>query len=248
MKSVTTRTNHIELDVRPDATARKSILVWDLPVRLFHWMLVASFAGAWLTADSERWRDVHVLIGYGLAALIAFRMLWGVLGSRYARFTSFAAGPTAVLRYLKSLAGPRPEHHVGHNPAGAWAIFAIIGLALVTSLSGYMSYENIGGEIVSELHEGAATAMLVLAGVHVAGVLLSSVLHRENLVAAMLSGRKRGLPAEGIARPHRFVALLLVCGLILFAVLALLGKLPSVYAPEAIMQSQVAQEPRGERH
>jgi TRAP-type mannitol/chloroaromatic compound transport system permease large subunit len=109
-----------------------------------------------------------------------------------------------------------------------------------------MNYENIGGKFFSELHEGAATAMLVLAGVHVAGVLLSSILHRENLVAAMLSGHKRGLQAEGIARPHRIVAALLVGGLILFAVLALRGNLPSVYAPDAATPSRAQQRGDGD--
>ena len=101
-----------------------STLVWDVPVRVFHWLLVLCFAGAWLTAESEHWRLVHVTLGYTMAGLVAFRVLWGLVGTRYARFASFVRGPSAVLGYLKSLIGRHPEHHTGHNPAGALAIVA----------------------------------------------------------------------------------------------------------------------------
>jgi cytochrome b len=250
MYTIRSQANHIDLDVDVDVdatanagTTDRPILVWDLPVRLFHWMLVVAFAGAWLTAESERWRDVHVLLGYSLAGLIAFRLVWGVIGSRYARFGSFAAGPRSVWRYLRSLAGPQPEHHVGHNPAGGWAIFAIIGLALLTSVTGYMSYESIGGEFFAELHEGAATAMMLVAAVHVGGVLVSSVLHRENLVGAMFSGMKRGAPSDGIGRPRRIAGMLLLAGVVSFWVLAFRGDLPAGYAPGA--QAQQVQRDHG---
>jgi cytochrome b len=238
--------NHIDLDIGPGDAARRPILVWDLPVRVFHWLLVAAFAGAWLTAESERWRDLHVLLGYSVAGLVAFRLAWGVLGSRYARFGAFAAGPAAVWRYLKSLPGPRPEHHVGHNPAGGWAIFAIIGLALLTSVTGYMSYENIGGEFFPDLHEGAATAMLAVVVVHVCGVLVASLLHRENLVAAMFSGMKRGRAADGIAKPRRVAGALLLGAVVAFWFLALRGDLPQLYTPQAAAQGQRADSGRAD--
>jgi cytochrome b len=167
------------------------ILVWDLPTRLFHWLLAASFAGAWLTSDSERWINVHVTLGYTFAGLIAFRLVWGFVGSRYARFSSFVAGPGAVKRYLGSILAFRPEHHAGHNPAGGWAVLALLGLGAITALTGYAAYNDAGGEWLEELHEGAASAMLALVFVHIGAVLFSSLVHRENLVRAMLSGFKR---------------------------------------------------------
>lgn len=179
--------------------------VWDLPTRLFHWLLAASFAGAWLTAESERWRDVHVTLGYTFAALIAFRLIWGVVGSRYARFSSFVTGPGPVKRYIGSILLMRPEHHVGHNPAGGWAVLGLLGLGFATALSGYATYQEYGGDWLEELHEGAASAMLGLVLVHVGAVLLSSFIHRENLVRAMLNGFKRGSPAEAI-RHKRWIA------------------------------------------
>jgi len=190
------------------------VLVWDAPVRVFHWLMVLSFAGAWLTAESERWRLLHVTLGYTMVALVAFRLLWGVIGTRTARFASFVRGPRAVARYLGSLVRGQPEHHVGHNPAGAVAIVALLALAAATTASGWLAYQDFGGGWLEDLHEGAAGAMLAVVAVHVAGVFVSSWLHRENLVAAMVNGRKPGMPREGIRRPWTPVAALLVAAVI----------------------------------
>src|SRR5512135_2268924 len=112
------------------------ILVWDIPTRVFHWLLVVSFAGAFLTAESERYRDIHVLSGYTLLGLIAFRLLWGFIGSRYAQFRSFLFTPREVAVYLRSLLKAAPAHYVGHNPAGSVAVFALLALGIVSAFSG----------------------------------------------------------------------------------------------------------------
>lgn len=167
------------------------VFVWDLPVRLFHWLLATSFAGAFLTAESERLRDIHVALGYTLLALIAFRLLWAFVGSRYARLSSFAFGPRAVAAYLRSLLTFRPMHYIGHNPAGSWIIYLLVTLGLVTGATGYATYDEFGGKWLEHFHEGAANAMLTLVFVHIAGVLVTSAMHRENLVKAMVTGYKR---------------------------------------------------------
>jgi cytochrome b len=182
------------------------ILVWDLPTRVFHWLLAASFLGAFLTAESERYRDIHVVLGYTVLGLVAFRFLWGVVGTRYARFSSFPIAPRRVLGYFKSLFTRSPQHHTGHNPAGSLAIYAILALALLAGATGYAAYNEIGGEWLAELHEGAANAMLGLVVIHIGAVIVSSLIHRENLVAAMLNGYKKGRSGDGIRRKHRFVA------------------------------------------
>ena len=182
------------------------ILVWDLPTRVFHWLLAASFLGAFLTAESERYRDIHVVLGYTVLGLVAFRFLWGVVGTRYARFSSFPIAPRRVLGYFKSLFTRSPQHHVGHNPAGSLAIYAILALALLAGATGYAAYNEIGGAWLAELHEGAANAMLGLVVIHIGAVIVSSLIHRENLVAAMLNGYKNGRSGDGIRRKHRFVA------------------------------------------
>jgi cytochrome b len=182
----------------------RTIPVWDLPTRLFHWLLVASFVGAFLTGDSERHRDLHVLFGVTLVALIAFRVAWGVVGTRYARFRSFAFGPRAVLRDLRSIATMRPVRHVGHTPAGAWAIWLMLGLGVLVAAAGYGAHQ--GAEWLEEAHSALAWTLLAVVIAHVTGVLLSSLLHRENLVLAMVTGRKRGRPSEGIRGSRWIVA------------------------------------------
>jgi cytochrome b len=167
------------------------IRVWDLPVRVFHWALAISFGGAYLLAESERLRQVHVMFGYTVLGLIAFRFLWGFIGTRYARFSSFLFGPRAALSYVKSIARGAPEHHVGHNPIGSYAVYAILILGVLTGISGYCTLNDIGGDATEELHEAVANAWLAVVIVHIAGVVISSVLHRENLVRAMVTGYKR---------------------------------------------------------
>ncbi len=184
----------------------KRILVWDAPTRLFHWLLAASFAGAFLTGDSERLRDIHLLLGYTVAGLIGFRLVWGLIGTRYARFRSFLFSPRELLQYLRSLAARSPRHYLGHNPAGSVAIFLLLALGLVTAATGYATYSDIGGEWLAELHESSAFAMLAVVGVHIAGVVLSSLLHRENLVRAMITGRKTGESSQSIRRSHAWLA------------------------------------------
>jgi cytochrome b len=191
-------------------------LIWDLPTRLFHWLMVLSFAGAYVTAESERWRLLHVSLGYTLAGLVAFRVLWGLIGSRHARFASFVRGPAAVARYLRSLASGRPEHHAGHNPAGALAVLALLGLGALLTASGWATYNDLGGEWLEEAHEAIANGMLALVGLHIAAVIVSSRLHRENLVAAMISGRKNAAPEEAARSPWRSVAALLLAAVLGF--------------------------------
>lgn len=191
-------------------TTRDTVLVWDLPLRIFHWMLAGAFAGAFLTAESERWRDVHAVLGYTVLAMVAFRLLWGVFGTRYARFGALPLAPRRALAYLMSLLAGRPEPHLGHNPAGSLAIYALLALATTTALTGLAAFADVGGEWLAELHEGLANAMLAVVVVHVAGVVVGSLAHRENLIAAMLTGRKRGAPESGVDGPRRAMAAVLV--------------------------------------
>lgn len=194
--------------------ARTKILVWDAPVRVFHWLLVLSFAGAYLTAESERWRLLHVSLGYTMGGLLAFRVLWGLVGTRYARFAGFVRSPAAVVDYLRSLFSGRPQHHLGHNPAGAVAIMLLLLLSAIAVASGWAVYNEVGGDWLEDWHEGAANFMLAVVGVHVAGVVVSSWLHRENLVGAMLSGKKAGAPADAISRPLRGLAMMLLAAVL----------------------------------
>lgn len=177
-------------------TRQQTVLVWDVPVRLVHWLLVLSFVGAWLTAESERWRQMHTMFGYTMAGLTCFRLVWGFVGSKHARFSDFVRAPAAAFAYLKSLSGGAPQHYVGHNPAGALAIIGMLALILITAAAGWANLNELGGHWVEEVHELAAHALLLLVGVHLAGVLVGSVRHRENLVRSMLTGRKQVAESE----------------------------------------------------
>jgi cytochrome b len=195
---------------------RRGVLVWDAPVRVFHWLLAVCFAGAWLTAESESWRLVHVTLGYTMAGLVAFRLAWGFLGPAHARFSDFVRGPSAVVRYLRSLVSGRPEHHVGHNPLGGVAVLLMLALTVLVALTGYANYHEWGGDLMEELHEATANAMLAVVLVHVAGVLFSSVVHRENLVRGMVDGRKPGTATDAIGRARKGVAAVLALAVVGF--------------------------------
>jgi len=195
---------------------RRAILVWDAPVRVFHWLMVACFAGAWLTAESERWRLIHVTLGYTMAGLVVFRILWGVVGTRYARFSNFVRGPAAVAHYLGTLLRRQPDHHTGHNPAGAWAIVALLALTLVITLSGWAVLNDVGGHWLEDAHEIVADLMLAVVGAHIAGVVISTWLHRENLIGAMISGRKPGLPEDAVRSAWRVMAVLMLAAVLGF--------------------------------
>jgi cytochrome b len=203
---------------KPDATeqAGARILVWDLPVRVFHWLLVLSFTGAYLSAESERWRLLHVTLGYTVAGLVCFRILWGLIGTRHARFANFVRGPRAVARYVGAMVRGKPEHYTGHNPAGAIAVLALLALALVVGVSGWATYNEVGGEWLEEAHELAANLMLGIVLIHIAGVIVASWLHRENLVRAMITGSKLGAPREAIRRAWRGVAAVILAAVLAF--------------------------------
>ncbi len=179
---------------------QRKILVWDVPTRLFHWLLALSFLGALVTADSERLRALHVAAGHACVALILFRLVWGLVGTRHARFRSFLYGPREIVGYLRSVAAGSPRHYVGHNPVGGVAVVLLLGLGLATGLSGWATLNEIGGDAFEDLHEGLAVVMAAVVCVHVVGVMASSLVHRENLLVGMVTGRKQGPRGAAIGR------------------------------------------------
>ena len=202
-----------------------TVRVWDPLVRLFHWSLVAAFAVAWLSA--EELQTVHEVAGYAIAGLVAVRLAWGLVGSRHARFARFVKGPGATLAYLGDMARGRERRYLGHNPAGAAMIVALLVTLSGTAFTGWLMEDETrlallpempaivapawadeddhardygtGGEVegpLKEVHETLANLMLLLAGLHVGGVVLASFRHHENLARAMVTGDKRA-PGPG---------------------------------------------------
>lgn len=185
--------------------SRESVHVWDPFLRIFHWALVAAFTTAYLSAEEVM--DVHVVAGYMVFGLVAFRLAWGLIGPEHARFTSFVRRPRAVFAYLRTVLMLRPPRYLGHNPAGGLMIVLMLASLLSTTVAGLMLYgieEHAGPlagvmagaghdteEAVEHVHEFLANFTLALVVVHVLGVVVESVLHRENLVRGMLTGYKR---------------------------------------------------------
>jgi len=186
----------------------RKILVWDLPTRFNHWLMAGCFAVAYATGDSEAWRLVHIAAGLILAALVAFRLFWGLAGSRHARFSSFVRAPAAVIGYLRGLLRGEPGHWAGHNPAGGYMILFLLAMSALVAASGLALYLEWGGELFEEVHEAAAGLMLAAVAIHVMGVLSASLLHRENLVRAMFTGMRQGTPEEAISRRYALAVLL----------------------------------------
>lgn len=175
------------------------VKVWDPFVRLFHWTLAAAIVIAWLSADE--WDALHEWTGYLIAGLLAARLVWGLIGSRYARFSNFVRSPAAVGAYLRDMLKGRERRYLGHNPAGAAMILALIAVIAATAVTGWMgTLDRFWGlEWVEELHETLANLLLVLVPLHVVGVVLASRRHRENLVRAMIVGRKRAPSGTDVA-------------------------------------------------
>ncbi|MDR2000516.1 MAG: cytochrome b/b6 domain-containing protein [Zoogloeaceae bacterium] len=191
-------------------TTDNKIPVWDLPVRLGHWLLAACFALAWLTGESEGQRLIHVYAGSAMLGIVSFRLLWGVIGSRYARFSDFVRGPKPVVAYLKSLFGRQPQHFTGHNPAGGWAIVMLLALILLAGASGWLHYQELGGKWAEEAHEVIVHLLMAVVVIHLGGVFIGSWCHRENLVRSMLTGMKSGNAADGIKSLRPIAAVLLL--------------------------------------
>lgn len=187
-----------------DATTVK---VWDPLVRIFHWSLVLFFAIAYLTEDD--FETIHSYAGYTVAALVGFRLVWGLIGTRHARFSDFVKSPATTIDYIKRMQSGSAPRYRGHNPAGGAMVMALLFSLLMTTLCG-ISLLAIDGEgplagtffaslpedPIEALHELFANGTLLLIFLHVAGVIYSSYEHKENLVRSMIHGRKQALPDD----------------------------------------------------
>lgn len=209
-------------------------LIWDLPTRVFHWLLAACVLGAWLTAESERSRMVHFALGYSAGLLVAWRLVWGFVGSRYARFSDFVRSPSAAVGYLRGYlpqarrAGQTQTHYLGHNPAGGWAVLALLTVVALAVATGYVSYQDDSADLWSGMHELLGNGIIVLVGLHVAAVVVTGVLHRENLVRAMVNGYKRARSGEGIPGAFTLLGLVLAAAVLAFTWQVYTGVFPAL--------------------
>lgn len=194
----------------------RRILVWDVPTRVFHWLQVLAFGGAYLLAFSERFRDYHDALGYILLGLLVFRLVWGFAGTHYARFSSFFFMPKEIIAYLISLAKGSPKHYLGHTPVGSVSIWLLMSLGMFICVTGVMSLQDDASDLVVELHGLATKVMLGVIALHLIGVLMSSILHRENLVRSMITGYKSAGTEQGIPRAYLWLGLLMIAAVVIF--------------------------------
>ena len=209
------------------------LLIWDLPTRLFHWLFAFAFVLAYILGEEDDWLGWHTYFGYLVGGLVLFRLVWGFAGGHFSRFSNFPPNPAGAWEYLKSLAAGTGSRHLGHNPAGALAIYALLFLGLATALSGLAllgADKGLGplAGMVSprwedgfkEVHEFCANTMLAVVVLHIAGVIVGSLAHGENLASAMVTGYKEG---QGGEVPHvkraTAVAVLVLAGVMVFTVL-----------------------------
>ena len=185
------------------------IKVWDPLIRTGHWLLATAVIIAWFV-DEPLW--LHTWLGYIAIALILVRIVWGFVGPDYARFASFVHGPRVTFSYFADLIRFSSKRYLGHSPAGAVMIISLLVMVAATAVTGMASLAATRGEgpfagvitkverpnaegdqdlLIEEVHETAANITMVLVLLHIAGVALASFAHRENLVAAMITGRKR---------------------------------------------------------
>ncbi len=204
----------------------KKVLIWDLPVRWLHWLLAATVLGAFAlanwTSDESPAFPWHAILGFLAAATIVARLVWGLVGTRYARFGALSLRPRELATYVRGIftrghdaSGP------GHNPAASWFAVAIGAGVAGLAVTGFLI--GTGNKQVKDLHELLAWVVVGLAAVHVAGVVLHVLRTGENIVAGMITGRKRGEPGDAIASPRAAAAVMLVGGIAACAALLVAG-------------------------
>jgi cytochrome b len=214
------------------------VKVWDVPVRLFHWLLVLLFFFMFVTGKAgSEWIAWHMRAGYAVLTLVLFRVLWGFAGSTHARFASFLAGPAACLGFAKKLLGRAPAPYAGHNPLGGWMVLVLLAGLLVQAGTGLFANDDLLNEgplaalvskatsdRISSVHVWNINLLLLLVGLHVAAVLYHAGFMKENLIGAMFTGVKR-MPADAagsavvrFASPWLALALLCVAALAVYLI------------------------------
>ena len=185
------RTSRSDIAVQDAGVPKGTIRVWDPLVRIFHWTLVLSFVTAWLTAGWAE--ELHQLAGFYAAGATVLRIVWGVWGTPFARFSQFVRSPAIVVDYLRAMSEGHEERYIGHNPAGGAMVVTLMGMITAAVITGWMMTTDtyFGVAWVGILHSFVVHGLAMLVLVHISGVAIASFRHKENLLMAMFSGRKR---------------------------------------------------------
>ena len=185
--------------------------IYDLPTRLFHWLFAGLFIAAYAIAqtvdDESTLFAYHMILGLIMAAVLLIRIVWGFIGSEYARFSSFELAPQKVIRYFKGILTGTSERSVGHNPASSWAAIVMMVVGVVLVGSGIQMALGSESEFFEEVHEIAGTVFVITAIAHVLGIVLHTIRHRDPIGMSMLTGSKMLPAGNEIQHPHRFAAI-----------------------------------------
>ncbi len=195
-------------------------LIIDAPTRLFHWLFALSFAGAYITAESERLRLIHISLGYTLAGLLAFRLAWGLLGPKQVHLSGMANRLRPLVSWLQKIGQATKQSPAywrqGINLLTASSIVALLLAVIPLTLSGYATYEEWGGEWLEETHELFANLMLTMVAVHLGALLMKSLLNRRNAALPMITGKNPEASKDLVANNRTWLAACLLGGVLLF--------------------------------
>lgn len=219
-------------------TEKKNKLIWDIPTRLFHWLLAIGFGLQWLTGEFlDDFIDWHFYIGYSMLGLVIFRIIWGFIGTQYAQFSQFLSSPRKALRYAKSLHTRQSPVYAGHNPLGGWVVMLMLLLIGLQAISGLFVTDEIFSEgpyytavntsvkdVMAFVHFNLFNLLLVVVGLHITAVFVYQCYKKQNLISAMFNGKKR--VTDTAIHSSKILRALLVLALVAIAVYLLVALLP----------------------
>lgn len=213
MNDTSASPNNMATSAAPAAPSRRTI---DAATRAFHWLLALCFVGAYITSEGERWRLVHVSLGYTMAGLMAFRLVWGLMGPRHARLSLWMRRTKAAPQFLRALREGHASVVMAQNVLSALAVLTLMALVVLTTASGYATYEELTGDWMEEVHETVGNGLLVMVLAHIGLLIGASVLRRRNVLMPMLTGKTAGQGADLVKRNHGFLAVLILVAVLGF--------------------------------
>lgn len=203
------------------AQLSKRMMSWDAAVMVSHWLLAICFVGAVVTQDSEKYRLLHVTMGYTMFGLVAFRLVWGFVGGKYARFNSIYPRIKKVIEYLQSLFTAEPQAFIGFHAIGFLAAYLLLAVILMVTISGYIVYEELGPDLFEDLHETLGNLLIAIVGIHIGGVVINAVIQKVKLAMSVeqAGAAKRVAATIERSRPYKWMAALIILAVTYFWVI-----------------------------
>lgn len=206
------------------AQLSKRMMSWDAAVMVSHWILAICFLGAIITQDSERFRMVHVTMGYTMFGLVAFRLIWGFVGGKYTRFNAIYPRVKKVIEYLRSLFTAEPQAFIGFHAIGFLAAYLLLAVILLVTVSGYLVFEEIGPDLFEDLHETLGNLLIAIVSIHIGGVVINAIIQKIKISIAAntdKSASNRASASIKRERPFKWMAAIIILAVSYFWVIQL---------------------------